>query len=307
MSAARLGLGLAAVGRPAYITAGRAEDLGEPADRTVDAMRARAHELLDTAWASGIRYIDVARSYGLAETFLGGWLARHPGRRSALTIGSKWGYEYVGNWHVDAAVHERKEHSVRMFQTQWADTVRALTTEPDIYLIHSVTADSPALRDPALIDRLRQLADTGMRVGISTSGVSQPGVIAEAMTLADSPFRVVQATWNLLEQSAADALHRAHTAGWLVVVKEVLANGRLTDFAAPGSVRDLAAAEAQTVDGFAIGAALAQSWADIVLTGAVTPRQILANLAARSAQSSVDALAVTPTAYWQARSELPWR
>ena len=73
--ASRLGLGLAAIGRPAYITEGRANDLGEGADRSVDAMRARAHKLLDAAWWLGIRYIDAARSYGLAEQFLGSWLA----------------------------------------------------------------------------------------------------------------------------------------------------------------------------------------------------------------------------------------
>jgi aryl-alcohol dehydrogenase-like predicted oxidoreductase len=309
-AAPRLGLGLAAIGRPAYITVGRAADLGEPADRSIELMRARAHELLDAAWAAGIRYLDVARSYGLAETFLGGWLARHPSRRSTLTIGSKWGYEYVGGWRVDAAVHERKDHSLRMFETQWPQTIEALDgSHPDVYLIHSVTPDSPALRDTPLLDRLRELAATGVRVGISTSGPHQSDVLTEAMALSDSPFRAVQTTWNLLEQSAADALRSAHTANWLVVVKEVLANGRLTDAAASGAVHDLAQADGQTTDAFAIGAALAQPWADIVLTGAVTPRQLLANVLARTPSSDpghLAALAEPPVTYWDERSRLAW-
>lgn len=307
---ALLGLGLAAAGRPAYITTGRTNDLGVPADRTVDALRTRAHELLDTAWAAGIRFFDVARSYGLAEVFLGSWLAKHPGRRPEITIESKWGYEYVGEWQVDADIHERKDHSLGMFENQWPQTVRALDDHPpDVYLIHSVTPESPALSDPVLLDRLRELTAAGVRVGISTSGPSQGQVLTEAMALPDSPFRVVQATWNLLEQSAADALQRAHAAGWLVVVKEVLANGRLTDSLAPVPVREVARWANYDVAALAIGVALEQPWADVVLTGAVTSDQILANIGIRVPSSILgvfDNLATVPRDYWQSRREIPW-
>ena len=61
----RIGLGLAAIGRPAYITTNRAADLGP--DRSEDAFRERTWQLLDAAYAAGVRYVDVARSYGLAE------------------------------------------------------------------------------------------------------------------------------------------------------------------------------------------------------------------------------------------------
>ena len=44
---AQLGLGLAAVGRPAYLTLGRDDDL--PADRSPAVLQARSHELLDAA------------------------------------------------------------------------------------------------------------------------------------------------------------------------------------------------------------------------------------------------------------------
>ena len=43
-----------------------------------------------------------------------------------------------------------------------------------------------------------------------------------------SVFDCVQATWNLLEPSAGPALQEAHAAGLGVLVKEALANGRLT-------------------------------------------------------------------------------
>ncbi|WP_307859074.1 aldo/keto reductase [Herbiconiux sp. SYSU D00978] len=303
----RLGLGLAAVGRPAYITPGRDRDLGSGAHRSVDAMRRHVHELLDAAWAGGIRYLDAARSYGRAEEFLGEWLRERPGRRDELTLGSKWGYEYVGEWRLDAPVHERKEHSLAMIDRQWPQTLDALGTEPDFYLVHSVTPDSPALGDPALLARLRELGARGIRVGLSTSGPDQGAVIERALGLADTPFSVVQSTWNLLEQSAAPALAAASAAGWVVVVKEALANGRLV--AADSPIASLAADDGQSPDAFAMGAVLAQPWADLVLSGAATVQQLAQNLAARPPRLAADALALLaeePRDYWRRRSDLGW-
>ena len=65
---ARIGLGLAALGRPAYLTDGRDQDLGSA--RSVEDMRARTADVLDAAYAGGVRYVDAARSYGRAEEFL---------------------------------------------------------------------------------------------------------------------------------------------------------------------------------------------------------------------------------------------
>jgi aryl-alcohol dehydrogenase-like predicted oxidoreductase len=84
----RIGLVLAAVGRPAYITLGRAMDLG--ADRSVEALQRRSHVLLDAAYTAGVRYVDAARSYGRAEEFLGSWLAARNIAPGEVTLGSKW-------------------------------------------------------------------------------------------------------------------------------------------------------------------------------------------------------------------------
>lgn len=307
---APLGLGLAALGRPAYITAGRGDDLG--AARTVAAMRDRAHGMLDAAWARGIRFFDAARSYGLAEEFLGSWLAAHPGRRAELTVESKWGYEYVGGWRMDADVHERKEHSLAMLDRQWPETLAALGGAPDAYLVHSLTPDSPVLADDRLLDRLRELAAAGVRVGVSTSGPGQGAVLDAARESAETPFTVVQATWNLLEPSAGPALARAHDAGWLVVVKEAVANGRLAPGGGEPAAEALASATGRPIDALAIDAARAQPWADVVLSGAVTPEQLDSNLASATpstdaaSPASLAALAEQPADYWRARSARAW-
>lgn len=300
----RFGLGLAAAGRPAYITIGREQDLA--ASRSVADLEARCHQLLDRAWELGIRSVDVARSYGYAERFLGSWLAARPGRREQLTVGSKWGYEYVGGWSMDADLHERKDHSPAVFARQWPQTLEALGSAPDHYLIHSVTPDSPALDDDVLLGALRDLADTGVRVGISTSGPAQGAVLERALGLPDSPFRAVQATWNLLERSVGPVLAQAHDEGWLVIVKEGVANGRLTARAADPAIAALAAVEGQSVDAFALGAVLAQPFVDVVLSGAVTTEQLEQNLAARPPAVLPDGAAEKPADYWATRSALPW-
>jgi aryl-alcohol dehydrogenase-like predicted oxidoreductase len=133
----RIGLGLAALGRPAYITGGREDDLP---DRSVDGLRTRTFSMLDTAYESGIRYFDAARSYGRAEEFLGGWLAAR-GYADAI-CGSKWGYRYTGDWRFDADQQEVKEHSLAMFTAQLAQTRAALGDRLALYQVHSLTPES---------------------------------------------------------------------------------------------------------------------------------------------------------------------
>lgn len=283
----RIGLGLAAVGRPGYINLGRERDL--PAERSVETMRRRSHELLDAAYAAGVRYVDVARSYGRAEEFLAGWLDGH----EDVVAGSKWGYTYTAGWRVDAPVHETKEHSLTTFERQLGETLALLGGRLDLYQIHSVTPESPALTDRALHRRLAELAASGVTVGLSVSGPRQGEAIRAALRVeaGGAPlFRTVQATWNALEPSAGAALAEAHADGRRVIVKEALANGRLAGH-----------------DAEAIAAALRQPWVAVVLSGAATVAQLRSNLRALTlAGPGPLPEAEAPQAYWQHRSSLRW-
>jgi aryl-alcohol dehydrogenase-like predicted oxidoreductase len=305
-----LGLGLAAIGRPGYLNLGRDVDL--PAERSPAALAARTAELLDAATALGIEYVDTARSYGRAEEFLASWL-----RRSAATpfVASKWGYRYTAGWRTDATVHEVKDHGTAAFEQQLAETTALLGPWLRLYQVHSLTSESPLWADRPLQHRLARLRADGVEVGFSTSGPAQADAVRRGLelTVDGAPlFTSVQSTWNLLEPSAGPALAEAHAAGARVVVKEGLANGRLTS-RGPWAGTPLAAAADERgvgVDTLALAAALARPWCDVVLSGAVTVAQLRSNAAARELAGSPAVPGWVqpeqPAGYWSARSRLDW-
>jgi aryl-alcohol dehydrogenase-like predicted oxidoreductase len=314
----RLGLGLAALGRPGYINLGHGDDLAE--GRDVAAMQARAHAVLDAAWALGLRYFDAARSYGRAEAFLGSWLqarAQRPG------VGSKWGYTYTADWRVDAEVHEVKEHSLERLQQQWRETQIALGTKPDLYQIHSATLDSGVLDNGEVLRALLHLKREGVAIGLTTSGVQQSEVIERACALrvdGEPVFDCVQSTWNALEPSAGKALQAAHAQGLGVIVKEALANGRLTernretDFADKRARLSRAASrQGVGMDALALAYCLSQPWVDCVLSGAASVKQLQENCracdivsATPTLEESFVDLAEIPSSYWRKRGALNW-
>ncbi|MFD9938192.1 aldo/keto reductase [Streptomyces massasporeus] len=307
-----IGLGLAAVGRPGYINLGRDEDLGE--DRSVETLRTRTHELLDAAYAQGVRYFDAARSYGRSEEFLADWLKARPAFDD-IVVGSKWGYTYTADWSTDAEKHEVKDHTLATYERQRAESDALLGDRLDLYQIHSVTPDSPALTDKELHAKLAEAAAQGLTVGFSTSGPAQADAIraALAVTVDGEPlFRTVQSTYNALETSAAPALAEAHDAGLTVIVKEGMANGRLAGPHAPDVVKEIAEAAGLGCDAVALAVILRQPWAGVVLSGAATTNQLASNLHAAVVDLDDDqltrlaTLVEEPTVYWERRAQLPW-
>ena len=303
---ARIGLGLAALGRPGYLNLGHGEDLGD--DRSVAALRGRAHAVLDAAYEGGVRDFDAARSYGRAEEFLGQWLASR--RPADVYVSSKWGYVYTADWRVDADPPEVKRHDAGTLRRQLAETREHLGAWLRLYQIHSATPDSGVLEDEAVLDELRALRAGGVRVGASVSGTSQATTIDRV--LERELFDAVQATWNLHERAAEDALARAHSAGLQVLVKEALANGRLAGRDRAPELAEAAAEAGVSVDALALAAALARPWADVVLSGAATVDALRSNLRAAEVawapelDERLAALREDSDDYWERRSELAW-
>jgi aryl-alcohol dehydrogenase-like predicted oxidoreductase len=88
----RLGLGMAALGRPGYINLERSKHFGS--ERTVETMRSQANLVMDQLFAESslIPWLDCARSYGLSERFVGEYLKSHSIEPSDVYVSSKWGY-----------------------------------------------------------------------------------------------------------------------------------------------------------------------------------------------------------------------
>jgi aryl-alcohol dehydrogenase-like predicted oxidoreductase len=304
----RLGLGLAALGRPGYINLGHWDDLGPRKD--LGTLEREAHEVLDAAYAAGIRYFDAARSYGEAEKFLASWLESRGLAPGAVTVGSKWGYTYTADWRVDAEVHEAKDLSLDTLRRQLAESRALLGPNLRLYQIHSATLESGVLDDRAVLEELVRLRETGLAIGLTVTGPNQRETIERALEVAR--FDTVQATWNLLERSASAALAAAHAAGLGVIVKEALANGRLTVRGDVAPLRELAERSGTSPDALALAAALAQPWADVVLSGAATVGTLRSNLGALEFELDAElapelaALAEDPVSYWEERSTLPW-
>jgi aryl-alcohol dehydrogenase-like predicted oxidoreductase len=302
----RIGLGLAALGRPGYLNLGHGADLG--ADRSVDALRARSFEVLDAAHASGVRYLDAARSYGRGEEFLGAWLRERDPRD--VVVGSKWGYVYTADWQVDADPPEVKHHDVETFRRQLEETRANLGDRLALYQIHSATPDSGVLENDAVLEALAGLRAEGVAIGLSTSGTSQGETLDRALGL--DLFDAAQVTWNLHERAAGPALARAHDAGLGVIVKEALANGRLATRDAHPALVAVADRLGASPDAVALAAVLAQPFVDVVLSGAATTGAVRSNLAAAdleldaAALAELDVLEEDSAAYWTARGEMAW-
>lgn len=124
-------------------------------------------------------------------------------------------------------------------------------------------------------------------------------------------FSTVQSTWNILEPSAGEALREADDAGLHVLLKEVLANGRLA-VRPPLEVENLASKHDVGPDAVALAAALSNPWAGTVLIGAVSTAQLQTNLAAADVlldEGDLEELAkpaVPAERYWAERSALSW-
>ena len=315
-----IGIGLAALGRPGYINIGHGEDLGQ--NYEIPAMEAHAHRVLDAAFEAGIRYFDAARSYGQSEMFLQSWLRAQNKPSESFVIGSKWGYRYTADWQIDAEFHEIKEHSVQQLHTQWHESQEILGDQIDLYQIHSATLESGVLTNAGVLQELAYMKERGVSIGLTTSGPKQTRMIELAIAKTIDGVRLfdcVQSTWNLLERSAGEALERAHAVGLGVIVKEALANGRLTERGLRNSLQtqmDGLASEAQrldtSIDGLALAAVLANPWVDVVLSGASTPEHLRSNLTAlditinEETEKNLSGLTEEVETYWSLRSALPW-
>lgn len=165
-----------------------------------------ADRLLDTSHALGVRYVDVARSYGRAEAHVGRW---QRARGAPLSVVTKGGYGVPGveDW-TGAAVRAGVEAAL--------GTLGPVSA----FLLHSCP--------PRVLDRedvreaLRWATSRGVAVGYSGDNDDLHGALDRAGALG---LTVVELSLSLLDGKArVHTLPRARAAGLTVIAKRALAN-----------------------------------------------------------------------------------
>ena len=313
----KIGLGLAALGRPEYINIREDESI----DKSKEAFKNNTFAVLEEAYKLGVRYFDTAPSYGKGEAFLQEW--HNATNHSDVILGTKWGYTYVANWELGFnGQHEVKEHSFSKLLEQWQVSQNMLP-KLKYYQVHSATFESGILENEAVLNQLFKIKkETGLQIGITTSGANQKEVIAAALKVevnGKALFDSFQVTYNVFEPSAFSILKEAIKQGKTVIIKEALANGRLFQNEkfphyklAYDALNTLSKKYHVGVDAIALRFVIDTLQPTYVLSGASNTNQLKQNLKALNFQftekelKALNTLKVSAENYWKERSLLDW-
>lgn len=313
----KIGLGLAAIGRPEYINLRKTND----SNKSEAIYKKRAMDLLDYAYDKGLRNFDTAPSYGKGEDYLIEWYKQH--NYQDLNISTKWGYTYVANWEIGySGAHEIKEHSLEKLQEQWPKS-KQLLPALGIYQIHSATFDSGVLTNQEVLNELFRIKkETGIKIGLSVSGPEQNSIVktaAEKKVEGQLLFDSFQVTYNILESTTHQTLKKILEQGKTVIVKEALANGRLfrhKDYPHYGNLyhelESMAKHHKVGVDAIALRYIMDYLGPTLVLSGVSNSTQLDENLKVndfklnRKEIQTLSEFSVDGQSYWNERKQLVW-
>jgi aryl-alcohol dehydrogenase-like predicted oxidoreductase len=305
------------LGRPEYINLRSQLD----PDKSIEAYRENAFEVMDYAYKNGVRYFDAAASYGKGEQFLLDWNSERAYKDAHLS--SKWGYSYVANWEIGfKGAHEIKEHSLTKLMEQW-QKAREMLPALETYQIHSATFESAVLENTEILQMLYKIKESaGLKIGISVSGYNQSEVLRAALAVKVDGiplFDSYQVTYNILEQSCFSILKEIIQSKKIVMVKEGLANGRLFEnkkFVHYNHLykllRDLSKKYEVGPDAIALRFIMDSLQPQLVLSGAANTLQLSQNLKAANIKldqndlAKLSSLGINRDRYWKERSLLLW-
>lgn len=317
MSKTKIGLGLAALGRPEYINI---RD-GNTQDKSKEAFIENAFSILNFAYKHGIRYFDTAPSYGKGEEFLTNWNSKY--QYKDVILSTKWGYTYVANWELGfSGAHEVKEHSLDKLLEQW-QVSKKLQPALKIYQVHSATFESGILENSDVLKQLFEIKkQTGLQIGITTSGPQQSEIIEAALNVKignEDLFDSYQVTYNIFEQSTHAILNHLLQLNKTVIIKEALANGRIFKNEKFGhyqklyQVLDSLAKKYQVdTDAIALRYVMDNLEPTYLLSGASSKEQLEQNIKAYSFKLEKEELKVLNSfktdsqKYWKERNQLSW-
>jgi len=173
-------------------------------------------ELLERAWRIGVRYFDTAPSYGVSEERLGRFLASlSAAQRNSAEIATKFGE------HWDAAQSEPfVDHSYDALAASLDSSVQRLGRIDSLQLHKTTPA---ALRS----DDVERAFEYARSLGVARLGASVSDLESAELAVANPGFGIIQAPYNLTQQTFGDVLERASARGMLVAVNRPFGMGRL--------------------------------------------------------------------------------
>lgn len=317
MKKTRIGLGLAALGRPEYINIRKIAD----ADKSKSFYLENTLKVLDFAYDHGIRHFDTAPSYGLGENYLMQWNKKH--RPEHAKLSTKWGYTYMADWNLGFdGKHEIKDHNLEKLNEQWAIS-KQLLPALTLYQIHSATFESGVFSNSQVLQKLYDIKkNTGLLIGATTSGANQDEVLryaAEIKVNNEFLFDSFQVTFNVLETSTFEFLSDLISRGRTIYIKEALANGRVfrnSNFPHYKELYDylnlLAHKYEVGIDAIALRFVIDFLGPAVVLSGASSEEQVKENLKAldfsleKQELISLRRFSCSKESYWNERQKLVW-
>jgi aryl-alcohol dehydrogenase-like predicted oxidoreductase len=248
-----------------------AMQVGDPALDDVHAAR-MLHHVLD----AGLRLIDTARSYGVAEERIGRHLAA---RRDEFVLSTKVGYGVPGvaDWTWDCVV-------------QGVDAARGRLRTDRIDIVHLHSCGLQALQDGAVVDALQECRRRGW-IGVAAYSGDGPPLLHAVQSGA---FGGVQASVSLCDQASLPTLESARARGVGTVAKRSLAGRPWAAAGGPDAVHDAYRARYGLLrdaldfapadwDACALRYAAFAAGVDCVIVGGTDPGHVDRNLAAVAA------------------------
>ena len=175
-----------------------------------------ARELLDCAFALGVRYFDTAPSYGVSEQRLAGFLGSlTAAERAGLTIATKFGE----HWDFERA-EPYVDHSYDALRRSLDGSIARLG-RIDYLQLHKTTPE--VLRSKALA-RAWEYAAT---LGITGIGASVSDLESAELAMAETGTRILQVPYNAGQVTFGEAIDRAAAKGIRVAVNRPFGMGKL--------------------------------------------------------------------------------
>ncbi|UFZ04971.1 aldo/keto reductase [Bradyrhizobium ontarionense] len=243
MKAAELGLGLLSIGR----TWGVSNVL--PPDEVM------AERLIETAFASGIRFFDTAPAYARSELILGRVLRRNPALAKDSLVATKMGEHWDERSQTSWVSHER-EDLVRSLENSLSRLGRI-----DILQIHKASAANVGA------DAVLETLDHARTCDVRQFGVSVSDLETAELACKSGQYAFVQFAFNRQNEAMKPAFDLLAARGMRPIVNRPLAMGALAN----GEPASLAAAYKFVLEHMSSG---------VVLTGTSREAHLLQNVAA---------------------------